>query len=475
MPKIHEECGVFGIYAAPDAKLSPAGETFNALFALQHRGQESCGIAVSDRGVIRVHKNVGLVSEVFDDEIIAGLTGQIAIGHCRYAANDTRDREHALPIVVEHAKGCVAVSQNGAVVNARELRMKLQEEGVVFQTKGDAELIVNLLARERRVCGSAEGALARLLDIMTGAFSLVVMSPRKLLAVRDRNGYRPLCIGRIGDSYVFASESVALDAVGAEFIRDVRPGEVVWVDSKGLHSMLAEENGTRQSLCVFEYVYTARPDSIIDGMSVDRFRQLAGMHLALDSPVGADVVIGVPDSGLPAAIGYAHCSGIPYGVGLIKNRYIGRTFILPTQGQRERAVKIKLNVLAETVRGKRVVMIDDSIVRGTTTAHLVAMLREAGAAEVHMRIASPPFLYPCYFGTDVPDQKMLVAVGRTIEELRQITGADSLAFLTLDALHKIAREINVGICDACFTGNYATKIPETTGPDKYDQHIEDEE
>ncbi len=475
MPKIHEECGVFGIYAAPNASFSPAGETFNALFALQHRGQESCGIAVSDRGVIRVRKNVGLVSEVFDDEAIAALPGQIAIGHCRYAANDTRDREHALPIVVEHSKGCVAVSQNGAIVNAHELRVKLQSEGVVFQTKGDAELVANLIARERRTCGSIEEALARLLDIMTGAFSLVVMSPRKLLAVRDRNGYRPLCIGRVGDSYVFASESVALDAVGAEFIRDVNPGEVVWVNAEGLHSMQAPDNGTRQSLCVFEYVYTARPDSVIDGMSVDRFRRLAGMHLALESPTGADVVIGVPDSGLPAAIGYAHCSGIPYGVGLIKNRYIGRTFILPTQGQRERAVKIKLNVLAETVRGKRVVMVDDSIVRGTTTAHLVSMLREAGAAEVHMRIASPPFLYPCYFGTDVPDRKMLIAVDRTLEDMRKITGADSLAFLSLDALHKIAREINVGVCDACFTGDYATKIPETTEPDKYDRQIEDEE
>ena len=473
MSKIHEECGVFGIYAAPDAKLFPAGETFNALFALQHRGQESCGIAVSDRGVIRVYKNVGLVSEVFNDEILASLTGQIAIGHCRYAANDVRDREHSLPFVVEHAKGNLAVSQNGAIVNARELRRRLELDGAVFQTKGDAELVANLIARERLKTDSIEQALLRLMDVMTGAFSLVVMSPRKLLAARDRNGYRPLCIGRIGDSWVFASESVALDAVGAEFVRDVHPGEVVWVDAEGLHSLQAPDNGTKQSLCVFEYVYFARPDSVIDGLSVDRFRQMAGMHLALESPVGADVVIGVPDSGLPAAIGYAHCSGIPYGVGLVKNRYIGRTFIQPTQGQRERSVKIKLNALAETVRGKRVVMIDDSIVRGTTSAKLVSLLREAGATEVHMRISSPPFLYPCYFGTDVPDRKMLLAVGRTVEDMRKIIGVDSLAFLSLDAVHMIAREIDVDICDACFTGQYATEIP-APSTEKYEQHIEDE-
>ncbi len=475
MSGIHEECGVFGIYAAHDTKITPAEETFNALFALQHRGQESCGIAVSDRGVIRVHKNVGLVSEVFNDDALAALPGQIAIGHCRYAANDVRDREHSLPIVVEHAKGNLAVSQNGAIINARELRQRLQQDGAVFQTKGDGELVANLIARERLKCGSIEQAMLRLMDIMTGAFSLVVMSPRKLLAARDRNGYRPLCIGRIGDSTVFASESVALDAVGAEFVRDVNPGEVVWVDTEGFHSLQAPDNDTRQSLCVFEYVYFARPDSVIDGLSVDRFRQMAGMHLALESPVGADVVIGVPDSGLPAAIGFAHCSGIPYGVGLVKNRYIGRTFIQPTQGQRERSVKIKLNALSETVRGKRVVMIDDSIVRGTTSARLVSMLREAGATEVHMRISSPPFLYPCYFGTDVPDRKMLLAVGRTVEDMRKLIGVDSLAFLSLDAIHKIAREINIGICDACFTGDYATEIPAVQTPEKYEQHIEDEE
>ena len=475
MSNIHEECGVFGIYAAAGAKLFPAGETFNALFALQHRGQDNCGIAVSDRGVIRVRKNVGLVSDVFDDESIRELQGQIAIGHCRYAANDMRDREHALPIVVEHAKGNLAVAQNGAVVNARELRRKLQQDGAVFQTKGDGELIANLIARERLKCGSTEQALLNLLDIMTGAFSMVVMSPRKLLACRDRNGYRPLCIGQIGDSYVIASESVALDAVGAAFLRDVNPGEVVWVDDEGLHSLQAPDNGTRRSLCVFEYVYFARPDSVIDGMSVDLFRRKAGMYLALESPVPADVVIGVPDSGLPAAIGFSHCSGIPYGVGLIKNRYIGRTFIQPTQGQRERAVQIKLNALSETVRGRRVVMIDDSIVRGTTSAHLVEMLWQAGAVEVHMRISSPPFLYPCYFGTDVPDRKMLLAVGRTVEEMRRIIGVDSLAFLSLEAVRKIAREINIGVCDACFTGSYATEIPPAEGPDKYDQHIEEEE
>ena len=474
MTSIHEECGVFGIYAAQDAKLFPAEETFNALYALQHRGQDNCGIAVSDRGVIRVRKNVGLVSDVFDDESVKDLKGQIAIGHCRYAANDVRDREHALPIVIEHAKGNLAVAQNGAVVNARELRRKLELDGAVFQTKGDGELIANLIARERLKCGSIEQALLNLLDIMTGAYSMVVMSPRKLLAVRDRNGYRPLCIGQIGDSYVFASESVAMDATGAKFLRDVDPGEVVWVDSDGLHSMKAPDNGTRQSLCVFEYVYFARPDSVIDGMSVDLFRQKAGMYLALESPVGADVVIGVPDSGLPAAIGFAHASGIPYGVGLIKNRYIGRTFIQPTQGQRERSVQIKLNALSQTVRGKRVVMIDDSIVRGTTSAHLVAMLREAGATEVHMRISCPPFLYPCHFGTDVPDRSMLLAVGRSVEDMRKIIGVDSLAFLSLGALHKIAQEVHIGVCDACFTGEYATEIPEPDGPDKYEQHIEDE-
>lgn len=472
MQKIHEACGVFGIYAAPDDSINPAEETFNALFALQHRGQESCGIAVSDRGVFRVRKNVGLVSEVFDEEALAALPGQIAIGHCRYAANDLKDRENALPIVVEHAKGNLAVSHNGAVVNAAQLRRELQEQGNVFQTRGDAELIANLVARERLKCSSTEEALLRLMDIMTGAYSLVLMSPRKLLAARDRCGYRPLCIGKVGESWVFSSETVALDAVGATLVRDVKPGEVVWVDADGLHSLQAPDNGTRQALCVFEYVYFARPDSVIDGMSVDRFRRLAGMHLALESPICADVVIGVPDSGLPAATGYSHCSGIPYGVGLIKNRYIGRTFIQPMQSQRERAMKIKLNALADTVRGKRVIMIDDSIVRGTTSAHLVSLLREAGATEVHMRISCPPFLHPCYFGTDVPDRKMLLAVGRTVEDMRKIIGVDSLAFLSLEALHRIAREVNIDICDACFTGDYPTKIPEKREVSKYECHIE---
>ena len=472
MGNLHEECGVFGIYVTPGDDIQPAYTAFNALFALQHRGQESCGITVSDKGVFHQHKNMGLASEVFTAEDLDALQGQIAIAHCRYAPNGTKTRENAQPLVVQHLKGNLAIAQNGSIVNAAQLRHDLEETGAIFQTKTDAEIIAYLIVRQRMQSESIESAVQHLMDVATGAYAMVIMSPRKLIAARDPNGYRPLCIGKLNNSYVFASESCALDTIGATFLRDVEPGEICIVEDGRFRSIKSSVQA-KHALCVFEYIYFARPDSVIDGMGVDLFRRMAGACLAKEHPVEADVVIGVPDSGLPAAIGYAQESGIPFGMGLIKNRYIARTFIQPTQGQRERAVRLKLNAISEIVKGKRVVMIDDSIVRGTTCAHIVSLLRDAGATEVHMRISSPPFLFPCYFGTDVPDKSMLIAHGRTVEEIREMIGVDTLGYLSLDSVHEIAKNVHIDICDGCFTGQYATEIPDSQEISKYERMIEE--
>ena len=448
---IHEECGVFGV-------LDPAGDcartTYYGLFALQHRGQEACGIATIQDREMSFHKDLGLVGEVFSPEILDRLGGTMAVGHVRYATTGGSRRENAQPLTLKYVKGTLAVAHNGNLVNADQLRTAFEYRGAIFQTTTDSELIAYAIAQERLRCPSAEEAVCQALKGLRGAFSLIVMSPQKLIAARDPWGFRPLCMGRRGDAVIFASETCALTAVGATFERDLEPGEIVVASRDGVRSIRENCAAATSHMCIFEYIYFARPDSVLCGQSVHEARRNAGRLLAQECPAEADVVIGVPDSGLDAAMGYAEASGIPYGVGLVKNRYIGRTFITPDQESREQAVRIKLGALASCVAGKRVVMIDDSIVRGTTSRQIVSLLREAGATAVHMRSSAPPFIAPCYFGTDIPDRKNLIACHHSVEEIRDMIGADSLGFLSLESLHKIAPEANCGFCDGCFTGNY---------------------
>ena len=453
---LHEECGVFGIFS--DGSLDPAYACYNGLLALQHRGQESCGIAVSDEGVIDYHKNMGLVTEVFNNSILDSLSGQMGISHVRYSTAGGSVLENAQPLVMRYVKGTLSVAHNGNLTNAVEIRRELEQKGAIFQTTIDSEVICYLIARARLNCHSVEEAVARTMGHIKGAYSLLVMSPRKLIAARDPHGFRPLCMGRLNGTYVFASESAALDACGAEFERDVEPGEIVIVDHNGLRSMKPDFGEKKKSLCIFEYIYFARSDSFIDGVSVYEARKQAGRILAREFPVEADMVIGVPESGIDAAIGYAEESGIPYEKAIVKNSYIGRTFIKPSQSERMKSVRIKLNPIADMVRGKRVVMIDDSIVRGTTVDRIVTMLRDAGAKEVHMRISSPPFMWPCYYGTDIPSRGELIACNHTIEEITKLSGADSLGYLPVEYLHEMIGFAPVGFCQGCFTGDYPADI-----------------
>lgn len=454
--KLNEECGVFGIYNKANHE-NIANLVYFGLFALQHRGQESAGIAVNKDKEITLVKNLGLVSEVFNDKNLAHLQGDIAIGHVRYATLGSNTVENAQPISVKYAKGNLTVSMNGTILNAQELRTKLEEEGAIFHTTSDCEVICYLIARKRLKSKSIEEAVEKVIPMLKGAFSMLIMSPRKLIAVRDKYGFRPLCIGRLGESVIFSSETCGLDTVGAEFERDLLPGEMVILTEDGMVSN-KKFCGHKGGLCIFEHIYFARPDSVIDGQSVNEARVNAGKMLAKMHPVDADLVIGVPDSGLPSAIGYSLQSGIPYGVGLIKNRYIGRTFIQPTQAMRERSVALKLNTLKSNIEGKRVVMIDDSIVRGTTLANIVKLLKKAGAKEVHVRISSPEFVYPCYFGTDIPSREHLACNKYTHEELREKIGADSLGFLDKNTIDKIAPDSTTAFCKGCFTGKYPCKV-----------------
>lgn len=453
---IHEECGVFGIW-------DPAGDcartVYYGLYALQHRGQEACGIAAINDRELSFRKDVGLVSEVFDQAALDQLGGTLAIGHVRYATSGGGQRENAQPLTLKYVKGTLAVAHNGNLADAQALRTAFEYRGAIFQTTVDSELIAYAIAQERLRCASAEEAVCRAIRTLRGAYSLLVMSPRKLIAARDPWGFRPLCMGRRGNAVLFASESCALSAVGAEFVREIDPGEVVVVEEGKISSLRENCQGASSHMCIFEYIYFARPDSVICGQSVHEARRNAGRLLARESPVEADVVVGVPDSGLDAAMGYAEESCIPYGVGLVKNRYIGRTFITPGQESRERAVRIKLGPLRSCVEGKRLVLIDDSIVRGTTSRQIVSLLREAGAREIHMRSSAPPFISPCYFGTDIPDREELIACHLSVEEIREAMGADSLAFLSLDALHRIAPHAECGFCEGCFTGRYPLSIP----------------
>lgn len=456
---LHEECGVFGIFTK-HGELDVVRETYFALYALQHRGQQSCGIAVNDNGKIMCHKDAGLVPEAFNEMVVNHLSGgQCAIGHVRYGSYAPNSRTDAQPLVAKYPKGMVAIAHGGNIVNADILREKLHENGAMFQTDSDAELIAYMIAKERLGSNSIEESLLSLMKVLKGAFSMVVMSPKKLIAVRDPYGFRPLCMGQKNGNYIFASESCAIDSIGGEFIRDIEPGEIVVVTAEGVKSYKTDLE-VKTGTCIFESVYFARPDSVIDGSSVHNARKEAGRYLAMEYPVEADLVCGVPDSGLDAALGYSIESGIPYGVAFIKNRYIGRTFIQPTQGERETAVKIKLNVLKASVDGKRIVLVDDSIVRGTTSANIIKMLRDAGAKEVHLRVSSPPFKYPCYFGTDVDSRDKLIANRMTQEEICKHIGADSLGYLSIENMLKTPVGCKLGYCYGCFTGKYPIDIPE---------------
>lgn len=451
--KLHEECGVFGIFT-PDNK-DAKHSLYYGLCVLQHRGQESAGMALCDTdgpmGNIYHHKGMGLVNEVFHKETLDTLTGNIGIGHVRYSTTGQSCIENAQPLILNYLKGTLALVHNGNIKNAAELRDSLQKEGAIFRGTTDSEVIAYLIAKERTKCGTIEEAVTKVAGFLKGGYALIVMSPRKIIGIRDPLGLKPLCLGRRGKEYILSSESCALNAIDAEFVRDIEPGEIVSITKDGISSdrSLCQ---CKHAHCIFEYIYFARLDSYMDGISIYNSRIKAGRLLAQSYPVDADLVVGVPDSGLTAAVGYSQESGIPFGLAFYKNSYVGRTFIKPTQKERESAVHMKLSVLPEVVRGKRLVLIDDSIVRGTTIAGLITLLKKAGAVSVHVRISSPPFLYPCYYGTDVPSNKELIAADNSPEEIARRIGADSLGYMKLEDLS--AMSDNLPLCRACFDNQY---------------------
>jgi amidophosphoribosyltransferase len=467
--ELKEECGVFGIYAKED-KEDLIGQVCVGLSALQHRGEESCGVAINEDGIIHFHKDVGLVSEVFTKEVQREMPqGKMAIGHVRYSTTGESKKENAQPMVVRHKKGNLAIVHNGNLTNAEELKRELEEQGAIFTTTSDTEIICHIIVRERLKTGSIEEAVKNTMKIIKGAYSLLVLSSQKLIAVRDPQGFRPLCMGRFGEDIIFASESCALDIMGATFERDIEPGEVVTVTNNKVQSekFLPNEN---KGLCVFEYVYFARPDSTIDGINVHLFREEAGRYLARQAPVDADIVASVPDSGNDAALGYSKESKIPYDIVFIKSKYVGRTFIQNTQNKRKKLVNLKLNPLKHTVKDKKIILVDDSIVRGTTITRIIKSLKAAGAKEVHIRVASPAFVDVCYFGTDVDKRENLIAHNKTVEEIRQEIGADSLEYLSLDSLREITKPCKVkGFCDGCFTGKYPIEVPKNIDKDKFEK------
>ena len=467
MSGLHEECGVFGVFA--EQPTDAARLAYYGLFALQHRGQESCGIVVNDDGLFVSHKDLGTVADVFTKETLASFPrGTMAVGHTRYGTTGGTNRANCQPIEVNHVKGRMTIAHNGNLSNAAELRSELELSGAIFHTSSDTETIAYLVTRERLTAPSIEEALIRAMRTLDGAYSLVLTSPSKLICARDPYGFRPLCYGKTPDGvYIVASESCALSAVGAEFVRDVMPGEVLVFSRDGVTSR-REHCGTKpKKLCIFEYIYFSRPDSTIDGRSVHAARIDAGRILAETHPVDADLVIGVPDSGLDAALGYSRASGIPYDIGLIKNKYIGRTFISP-DGRADQ-VNIKLSAVGEVVRGKRVVLIDDSIVRGTTSGRIVSLLRRAGAREIHMRVSAPPFLYPCFYGTDVDSRENLIAVKHTPAEIAEMIGADSLGFFPTERLAELAGDRR--FCCACFDGRYPTKTPDDSRKNRFETRL----
>ncbi len=464
---IHEECGVFGVIQPEPANVGRV--VYYGLYALQHRGQESCGIVVNDDGVFASHKDLGLVGEVFGRDVLERFPqGTMAVGHTRYGTTGASNRRNCQPIEVNHQKGRMALAHNGNLSNAAQLRSKLELTGAIFHTTSDTETIAYIVTRERLTSPSIEDALSAAMKHLEGAYSLVLMSPQKLICVRDPHGFRPLCYGKLpGGGYAAASESCALTAVGAEFVRDLEPGEILIFQGDTVSSRREHCGKCPPAHCVFEHIYFARPDSVIDGVSVHTARLRAGSILAEAHPVEADAVVGVPDSGLDAALGYSWTSGIPYEIGLIKNKYIGRTFIAPGQEHRLDQVRLKLSAVRESVAGKRVVLVDDSIVRGTTSGRIAGLLREAGAAEIHLRISAPPFLNPCYYGTDIDSRENLIACHYSVEEIAGILGVDSLGYLPVSALG----ELFGGHCSACFTGQYPTDIPSDTRKDRFEQKL----
>ena len=464
---VHEECGVFGVIAAQP--IDAAGLCYYGLYALQHRGQESAGIVVNDDGLFVSHKDLGLVSEVFTKDALASFPqGTMAVAHTRYGTTGAASRSNCQPIEVNHQKGRMAIAHNGNLSNAAELRSALELNGAIFHTSSDTETIAYIVTKERLAAPSIEEALSRAMNTLEGAYSLILMSPQKLICARDPHGFRPLCYGRTKDGvYVAASESCALHAVGAEYIRDIEPGEILVFSRDGVLSRREHCGDRPKKLCVFEYIYFARPDSVIDGRSVHAARICAGKVLAETCPADADIVIGVPDSGLDAALGYSRASGIPYGIGLIKNKYIGRTFIAP-EGRPDQ-VRIKLSAVEDVVRGKRIVLIDDSIVRGTTSSRIVSLLRDAGAKEIHMRVSAPPFLHPCFYGTDIDSRENLIACHHTVPEIAGLIGADTLGYLPVENLGELAGSRD--FCSACFDGLYPTRIPTDTRKNRFEQKL----
>jgi amidophosphoribosyltransferase len=462
--KPKEECGLFGIYGH---NLDVANFTYYGLYALQHRGQESAGITVSDGKQFKSHKGMGLVPEVFNEKLLEPMKGHIAIGHVRYSTSGSSSMSNAQPLDFSYLKGLISLAHNGNLTNAREIRHRLAVNGSVFQTTSDSEVIVKLIARYGQ--GSIEEALMKTIIDIKGAYSLLIMTEDKLIGVRDPHGVRPLCIGKRGKAFILASETCALDTVGAEFIREVEPGEIVIIDREGIKSVKTLAH-PRQSFCVFEFVYLARPDSNFAGKNVTLVRREMGRELAKEYPMDADIVIPVPDSGVAAALGYAEASGIPYMEGLMKNRYIGRTFIQPIQKMRETAVRLKLNPIQEILEGKKVIMVDDSVVRGTTCKQIVQMLRKAGAKEVHLLVSSPPIHYPCYYGIDTSERNQLIAAKHPLDEIRDFIGADGLHYLSLEGMLKATGLPEDNFCGACFTGNYPIDIPQNLG--KYSLELE---
>ncbi len=464
---IHEECGVFGVIRPAPADVGRI--VYYGLYALQHRGQESCGIVVNDDGVFASHKDLGLVGEVFSRDVLERFPqGTMAVGHTRYGTTGASSRRNCQPIEVNHQKGHMALAHNGNLSNAARLRSELELTGAIFHTTSDTETIAYIITKERLTAPSIEDALSAAMNRLEGAYSLVLMSPQKLICARDPHGFRPLCYGKLpGGGYAAASESCALTAVGAEFVRDLEPGEILIFQGDTVASRREHCGKCPASHCVFEYIYFARPDSVIDGMSVHAARLRAGEVLARTHPVEADVVVGVPDSGLDAALGYSRASGIPYGIGLVKNKYIGRTFIAPGQEYRMDQVRLKLSAVQESVAGKRVVLVDDSIVRGTTSARIAGILREAGALDIHLRISAPPFLNPCYYGTDIDSRETLIACHHSVEEIAKMLGVDSLGYLPTSALE----ELCTCHCCACFTGEYPTAVPSDTRKDRFERKL----
>lgn len=462
--KFHDECGVVGVYLNPEDEKIKVGKknaavlSYYALVSLQHRGQESAGICVSDGENVKIHKAMGLVSDVFNLEHLTDLNGFISVGHVRYATAGSKTIENAQPMLIQSKLGSVAVAHNGQLVNYVQLREMFEETGATFSSSSDTEVIVKLIARGYKK--GLERALTDTIQMIKGSFALCVMTKDALIGARDSNGIRPLCLGQVEGGWVLASESCAIDAMNGIFVRDIRPGEIVIINQDGVLSFDFGEKTSKRS-CIFEYVYFARPDSIIDGISVQEARYKMGEQLAKESPVEADVVVGVPDSGLGAAMGYARASGIPYAMGVVKNKYIGRTFIAPTQKDRENMVFVKLNALKNDLYGKRVIVIDDSIVRGTTSRRLVQILKRAGAKEVHFRVSSAPVKFPCHLGIDTPTKAELISSGHDVEEVRKEIGADSLAFISVEGMFEALRSCNkeqYGFCKGCFTGEYPMAI-----------------